>query len=585
MYNESMELDSLQSATTPESPNPANPNNRKWSRWIIFLLILCLVIGGLVSLVIWGLFFKNNSKGDLPIISSDSAIKQQLIESPGKILEIKFKISKDNGSKLEVIRIEKKNGYTKLPTLEKSQYSLVLEDKEGRILIKRPFNIPNRVISAPPINGQFKEYSYVLNNFQFIITTLWFDRASTLVVIDDQNRTIFTQPLENISSSDNKPDFKIMINPQRISLIKNAYAASRDKLNITFVSNNYSILEMDKFRADVSRFSNHLLSIEPFSSRRSQIQFNFVETTDNLGCQHIINSFARLIYCDNAAVWEVINNTGAPTDVAAVIDNYQTYGGSGGDPLVAYNGDQGPQIFTHELGHTFAYLDDEYDYAHLNTLSPLGISQNCFDGQPPNGAWSGVVELSDYFLGCNFPNWYRSSETSIMKDITAGYFNKLSQKWINYYLDKKVGRLFPSADISPTNNIANNNFITPPVGNSLTSTESNNQGARDATIQGPPPAGLNEIEKVFRNIISVSAALAFIALLVMLVWAGIKYLTSGGEPKMVQTAHQTVTWALLGVLFMVIAWLVLQLIAAFTGIETLKIFDVRVLCGGGKWCS
>lgn len=100
-----------------------------------------------------------------------------------------------------------------------------------------------------------------------------------------------------------------------------------------------------------------------------------------------------------------------------------------------------------------------------------------------------------------------------------------------------------------------------------------------------PPAGLNEIEKVFGNIISVSVTLAFIALLVILVWAGIKYLTSGGEQKAVQATHQTVTWALLGILFMVIAWLVLQLIATFTGIETLKIFDIRVLCGGGKWCS
>lgn len=464
MYNESMELDSPQPAAISELPNPANPSSRKWLHWIILLLIFSLIIGGLI---IWSLFFRNNSKDNLLFISSDNAIKQQLIKSPDKILEVKFKISKDNDLKFEVVKIEKKNGYTKTPTIEKGQYSLVLKDKEGRILVKRPFNIPNRVISAPPINGQFKESSYVLNNFQFIITALWFDNADTLMIVNDQNMTILTQPLENISSSNNKPDFKIMVNPQRISLIRNAYAALGDKLNITFVSNNYSILEMDNFRFDVSRFSNHLLSIEPFSSRGSQIQFNFVETTANLGCQHIIDSFARLIYCDNAAVWEVINNAGAPTDVAAVIDNYPTYGGSGGDPLVAYNGDQGPQIFTHELGHTFAYLDDEYDYAHLNILSPLGVSQNCFDGQPPNSAWSGVVEPSDYFLGCNFPNWYRSSEISIMKDITAGYFNKLSRKWINYYLDKKVGALFPSADISPTNNTANNNSLTSPIDNSL----------------------------------------------------------------------------------------------------------------------
>lgn len=94
---------------------------------------------------------------------------------------------------------------------------------------------------------------------------------------------------------------------------------------------------------------------------------------------------------------------------------------------------------------------------------------------------------------------------------------------------------------------------------------------------GPEAAGLQQIEDVFKNIISVVVGLGFIAMLVMLVTAGIKYLTSGGEPKAIQAAHQTVTWALLGVVFMAIAWLVLQLIAVFTGIDV-TIFNIKSLC-------
>ena len=96
---------------------------------------------------------------------------------------------------------------------------------------------------------------------------------------------------------------------------------------------------------------------------------------------------------------------------------------------------------------------------------------------------------------------------------------------------------------------------------------------------GPCPAGLNEIEQVFSNVISVVVGLGFVAMLVMLVWAGITYLTSGGEPKAVQSAHQTVTWALLGVVFMAIAWLILQLIKVFTGIDV-TIFNMKALCVG-----
>lgn len=95
---------------------------------------------------------------------------------------------------------------------------------------------------------------------------------------------------------------------------------------------------------------------------------------------------------------------------------------------------------------------------------------------------------------------------------------------------------------------------------------------------GPDAAGLTQIEAVFSRVISLFVGGAFVALFVVLVWAGIKFLTSGGDPKALEAARNTVTWALLGILFLAIAWLILQLIAAFTGIEGLKTFDVGKLC-------
>lgn len=104
-------------------------------------------------------------------------------------------------------------------------------------------------------------------------------------------------------------------------------------------------------------------------------------------------------------------------------------------------------------------------------------------------------------------------------------------------------------------------------------------------MPSPSPAGLAQIEQVFGNILSVVVGLAFVVLLVMLTWAGIKYLTSGGEPKAIQAAHLTVTWALLGVLFLAIAWIILQLIHAVTGVDV-TIFNIRALCGlNGEWCQ
>ncbi len=94
---------------------------------------------------------------------------------------------------------------------------------------------------------------------------------------------------------------------------------------------------------------------------------------------------------------------------------------------------------------------------------------------------------------------------------------------------------------------------------------------------GPDPAGLTQIEDLIKQLVRVSVSLAFVALFVILLWGGIKYLTSGGEPKSLQSATQTITWGLLGTLFLIIAWLVLKLIEAFTGVQVTG-FDIRTLC-------
>lgn len=81
------------------------------------------------------------------------------------------------------------------------------------------------------------------------------------------------------------------------------------------------------------------------------------------------------------------------------------------------------------------------------------------------------------------------------------------------------------------------------------------------------PAGVVQLQQLIQRIINLLVEAAFIALTVMLLWAGIQFLTSGGDAKVLGRASQTVTWALLGILFLGIAWLILKLIEAFTGVN------------------
>lgn len=88
-----------------------------------------------------------------------------------------------------------------------------------------------------------------------------------------------------------------------------------------------------------------------------------------------------------------------------------------------------------------------------------------------------------------------------------------------------------------------------------------------AADSGPGPAGIPQIEYMFARVVCVTVPLGYIALLVILIIAGFKYLISGEEPKAISSAHQTVTWGILGILFLTIAWLVLLLIQNFTGVK------------------
>lgn len=88
---------------------------------------------------------------------------------------------------------------------------------------------------------------------------------------------------------------------------------------------------------------------------------------------------------------------------------------------------------------------------------------------------------------------------------------------------------------------------------------------------GPGPAGVPQLQQLLLRVIGLSVGLAFMALLVMLVIGGIKYLTSGGDQKATASAQKTLTWAVLGMVFFALAWVALLLVKAITGVDITSI--------------
>lgn len=85
-------------------------------------------------------------------------------------------------------------------------------------------------------------------------------------------------------------------------------------------------------------------------------------------------------------------------------------------------------------------------------------------------------------------------------------------------------------------------------------------------------AKLSDLVIVFANITSVIAVFAGFAILFMLIRGGIAYITAQGDPKALQTARGTITWAIIGLVVILSAYLIISLIVGFVQVPGLGRF-------------
>lgn len=86
-------------------------------------------------------------------------------------------------------------------------------------------------------------------------------------------------------------------------------------------------------------------------------------------------------------------------------------------------------------------------------------------------------------------------------------------------------------------------------------------------VYAQEPARISNIVPIIANIIKLLAPAAAIAVFVMILVAGFQFLTSGGDPKGVAAARTTFTYAIIGVILIVVVWLILTLIERVTGVN------------------
>jgi len=88
-------------------------------------------------------------------------------------------------------------------------------------------------------------------------------------------------------------------------------------------------------------------------------------------------------------------------------------------------------------------------------------------------------------------------------------------------------------------------------------------------------ATIASLASLFKNAVTGITAFAGVVLFVVIVISGFTFLFSGGDAKQLEKAKNAFTYAIIGLVVIVCAYLILQLIGLFTGADVTK-FNLNI---------
>jgi uncharacterized protein (TIGR03382 family) len=159
------------------------------------------------------------------------------------------------------------------------------------------------------------------------------------------------------------------------------------RLDILILGDGYTAEEQDKLEADAQSVVDNFFTIDPFSSLKDRINIHLVplvskesgadkvdadydwncdwaevEVDTVLNCGFCCEGVQRLTCCSDSKVLSVADTAFPYWDSIFVIMNSDIHGGGGYDGLAVFTVNSiSSGVAHHELGHSLAELDDEYE--------------------------------------------------------------------------------------------------------------------------------------------------------------------------------------------------------------------------------
>lgn len=396
--------------------------------------------------------------------SYDEQVKAGKIKPAQQVLIVNLSYNTQNTPQLTIKNMQKKNGYPSTRINDGKKYLLEVVDDQNNPLYTFNFNIPDTVTTewfdeeTPPTTPKGAISKVPTADFTIVLPV--FSTASKVRIIDPDKKMLDAKDIQGIPVVNNQPNFYSVTGDESSQtprkktfwekmFLKESYAATTDYqyVDIVFIGDNYTYDQLSIFHQDRDFLKDELLKVEPFLSERSKMNFTTIDNTGDLGCLFVQGNL-----CNRDIITKKLTDAGVTWDMIYVIVYDARTQLSTGDILgnggfgydLAFGSTYSTYKFTtfaHELGHTTIgnSLIDEYTAYTINGVIDNTTHNNCYAGTPPAKDWTDKG-VNEYYLGCTFPNWFRSSSGSIMGDgLTAKtnpYYNYISQLSVRSGIEK-----------------------------------------------------------------------------------------------------------------------------------------------------
>lgn len=288
---------------------------------------------------------------------------------------------------------------TEEPSWPENPKSLLSPFPYGKFMVKVRDSSTDRLIYSKGFDSLFAEYATtkpaLMGNKRVFQTTarIPLPKAAVKLTIERRNgdnslSTVLTEQLlpsdirirrEAAGSEDQSFDVQVK-------------GSHHDCLDIAFLAEGYSELQLDKFKSDVQKMTDALLVAAPYASSRDRINIRGVfrkseeSGTDqphkgifkNTALNSSFNTLdidRYLLLDDNHRMHQMAARV--PYDVIVVLVNTTTYGGGAiclDYCVTSTDSPSSQMVFVHELGHALAYLADEYvGNVSYNDMYPEGV--------------------------------------------------------------------------------------------------------------------------------------------------------------------------------------------------------------------